>query len=859
MKKSLYSLLLAAIALVAVFSMTSCDAKSNENDVGSNRNNGNNNEQNQAFTPTPSLLSVPTDEIVTTDPNAPQPGKKVYTLLPWWASFCRFSANSTPIKSDDILADVATVGGGMHDEGIGPFFRNHVWEYGADKSVSIFDNFGIKKMAWIEGNGDTKSVIGGLHKYDDGTYMMDENTGAAKSISDHWGWANTGWGANPLCNEIVWYGQPTSLSKELWVGPYDIDDIPEPTYPDGSSAIGWFGEAKVPWEAKLYDACAASDLNGNWLRPDEFYEGNGDTTGKYPVELADGSIKYASDLTFGKDPAAPFWTDYNSNIGKFFMERGVDGFWVDNYNGWDSISNHPINKGFGKWSEYKFNEYLKDYPEIGITDFENFNIREYIKETILENNPDANVEDLTWGNNRTFMGDYWLTDKVWNAYKAFKSFEQGNASLGMYNNIKEAALNAGRNPDDIAMTGNDFCMMTNASMTGNEIDLVSTEYSATYSAVNGNNFIGLAPHGRSGSIYSLIVDYSKYRRANVWFYSHEYPHTANLGRVLGYEALAHNVTLNSGMEGPSFAGTDNSARRVNKSIGILKSIFANRDKYGDVGIFYSSNSEYSYLLPGGYHNGANLPTDIGYMGWAMALDDMNVPYITMQEYKVTEHINNVKVLIMPDVRSIDKDTVDSVLIPFLDNGNTIIVTGENAGAVATRNNNYMPNGSNLLEDLSVNYKGAGKVIFLKVDPACEYHSIRLKIERELLFDEYLPPMKDLIEGLIEEGRMNNILIADGFGDNFSATVNYDREIHSYFVDIASVEIDNETDEVPGNPGGKITVMLPEALSNGEVNVWIFTNDKNEIVWISSPDIKDGILTVDVPAFEIYASVIIEAK
>jgi len=717
-----------------------------------------------------------------------------------------------------------------------------------------YDLLGLKKMAWIECNGDARAVIGAVHRLEDDSYEIDPKTGAAKVISTLWTWKNEGFGINPKANEVIWLSQQPSIDKEPWVGEYTIDIIP--TYPDGTPAYGYLGNSKVPWEARLYDACATFDLNGSFFRPSDAYEGDGDNTGKLEYVAADGSVKYFADMSFGKDPAAPFWNEYDHNIADFFVSRGIDGFWVDNYSGWDSVNNTPTLKMFGRWSEEGFKSYLKEHPELGIADTE-LNIREYIKAKAEKLAPEASSSDLY---NYIYRDEYWLTDTVWQAYKSYRSFMQTNASASLYAAVKSSAVKAGRNPDDVVVAGNDFCMMTNAAMTGDEADIVSTEYTGTYHPITEFNYNGMPPIGRAGNIYSLIVDFSRSNRASVWHYAPSNPNHFYLGLVVGYEALAHNITVNGGDQDTLFsmACGDESAKVLNKSIGEVRELFGNRQKYGNIAIYHSPNSEYYYLTPGGYFERKYVPASVGYLGWATALGDLDIPYIAMQEYKVTrERLNGIDLLIMPGVVSIDTEMIDNVLKPFLDDGGAIILTGENLGSVKTRNGNYMPHGKNLLEELARTYSGSGKIIIFPEDPAVEFYNAHIYYDRSDLLGELILPIRNIMSSFFADGTLDEILKVEGFGDNHITTVNYDKYTNTFFVDISDMNVDIDAGTVLGNAGGKISVILPErmqTIQGKDIKVTAFKNDGDVFTELTH-SVSDGRVSVTVPPFEIYASLI----
>ena len=188
-------------------------------------------------------------------------------IIGWWDNWQRTSeGNATNVKS--INADCSQLGGGL-DEGRG-FYWRALNDKSSRASAKGLHLAGFKTGAWIEGQGDSAIFIMSVHKNEDGTYERDENgTTVMKGFA--WTWAATNPRVKPDGNEIVWAGVHSFVNNEEWAYPYVISeypDFPMPTYPDGTPATGYLegGDVSNAHLARIYDACAAKDINGCNIR-----------------------------------------------------------------------------------------------------------------------------------------------------------------------------------------------------------------------------------------------------------------------------------------------------------------------------------------------------------------------------------------------------------------------------------------------------------------------------------------------------------------------------------------------------------------------------------------------------------------
>ncbi|MBE6871347.1 MAG: hypothetical protein E7491_05275 [Ruminococcaceae bacterium] len=780
--------------------------------------------------------------------------------LGWWDWFCRYTPNGDAMDVFDVNADAG--GSGAMDEGRGPFCREDTYQ-GVKNNLELYETLNLKSNAWIECQGDSRSFLIALHQLEDGTFEMNEKTGAAKIIANPWTWTTNGPSKNNNANYLCWVGVHSFVNDEQWAAPFILSNYPElsaPTYPDGTVAKGYFDDSNDPAKSIFYDACAAKDLNGDIRRYEElFTQGSADTTGFVEYEDLYGKKYVTCDWSVGKDACAPFWLEYTKFTTKYWIERGVDWFWVDNWNGWDNFKNRPIERAFGDWTEKAFTEYLMENPQIGVTVTEDFNICDYIREKALELDPNTDVTDIRYQNS-VWARTEWIEDPIWKAFLSFKAKVNREYNTNYYKGIKEAAKELGLNPDDICVAANDFPYLTYGAYDADFLDIVHTEYNCSYSAVTGFTTSGYPPNGYSGHAMNLMANMSKGTNAVLWYYTEDYKSNPNLAYVLSYEALAYNCTIYAGNATENITGTDRTAAKVNQSIGLLRDYFTDRKIYAEIGVVFSVDSEMSTLAPGGFVYGEKNPANVAYGGWCHAFDELNIPYRSISSARLAQQAELCNVLILPQVRSISKAEVNDILVPFLDRGGLLVITGEEAGVVDSQENNYMAHSSAILKDLADTYSGNGKVVYMETDIAEEYFTFHQKADMETLYELYLNEINSMVEGWYEQGYANKLVSFENLPDSVATTLNYAPYNNHLFVDIVNMQLDVDTDTVTDIEAGvKVKVRLPSSLWGKRLNVKLFVNGSKEIVDLY-PDtdfvVENGMVEITLPAFNIYSSIII---
>ena len=204
--------------------------------------------------------------------------------------------------------------------------------------------------------------------------------------------------------------------------------------------------------------------------------------------------------------------------------------------------------------------------------------------------------------------------------------------------------------------------------------------------------------------------------------------------------------------------------------------------------------------------------------------------------------------------------MNDILVPFLDRGGLLVITGEEAGVVDSQENNYMAHSSAISKDLADTYSGNGKVVYMETDIAEEYFIFHQKADMETLYELYLNEINSLVEGWYEQGYANKLVSFENLPDSVATTLNYAPYNNHLFVDIVNMQLDVDTDTVTDVEAGvKVKVRLPSSLWGKRLNVKLFVNGSKEIVDLY-PDtdfvVENGMVERTLPAFNIYSSIII---
>lgn len=805
----------------------------------------------------------------------------------WWDSFPRFAdpdatANATKLPEIDALRSIdANLMIGTADEGRGPWARE------SDKSRTENNKFvlpapaqygnnkflksGVRQLAWMESMGDTRTFIIAINNRGTASNpsfeLENDGSGAAKAYASNWSWDDFGPGKIPQSNYFVWAGMTSFVNNETWLGKFKIDNpeygLSKPTYPDGRSVLGFNGDPQDPRNSRLIDANGGKSIYGKIEYFCDPYGKN--ETGKIIV-IEGEERKACGDFGFSKDQGSLWWMDYNISAAKYFVNNGIDGFWLDNSSGWDHMRMYPTVLAFGDWSIRRFQDFLEKYPEISVGDTRNFNVATYLKDKFREKFEIETTDPYAW----QWGHESWLTDPVWKAFLVSKSEMLGERARYFYSSVKDYLAQSGRDPDSIAITGNDVPSISYGAFTGAELDQVNTEYNPAWHVDSGPVGRGIAPRGYTGSFYAAAIEFARSRHSLIWFYLNGdeaiYRNKTNLGKVMGLEAFANNAYIK--MPGTEKSiGNAEAAQFINKTILNTSEAFSGRTRAAQVGVLYSTQTQLSFLTPGGFYGfdfSDSLPErpgyldhNLGYMGWASALENLGVSYRAVADFRLSvESLSALKVLVLPHVRVLDEALVTNALIPFLDRGGIIITTG-NTGEFAGKSAFFSPHPQNLIQGLKNNGYG-DRIIEVSGNPGFEFHRGRL-IEESQRREQGLSQIQQVVNGLVERGAIaKDLECSNNCLDKIRLGVNEDRIKREKYFDLVNFQW-NTNDSVERVPVLRLKLLLPDKTGAENFEAQIFNADEQAWSKVELRSAGEGFAELDSPAFSTYVSVRLIAK
>jgi len=630
----------------------------------------------------------------------------------WWKTWPTYVDISAPGQIETAFrSHASTVTVLTSDEGRGAYYRNETQRL-VSPFYTILKNNGVRTLVWLEGMGMGRATLGAVNEISNGVYEIDDRTGEPRLVGQNSIWDADGHGGlNPDATLGVWMGVHSWADRFSWQGSLvapvnGTDSYLDPTYPNGSSALD-SGVVTNPSTSTVWDAMGSKDINGVlWLTPRPVSGASNNTDRVY----IQGTL--VGDVQIGKDMAAVWWNDYNRRAARSSIDIGHDGFWVDNYEGFDFLGINPVKTAFGNWSIAGFRDYLQA-NSISVPagySVSTFDIAQYLKDV----SGTSDVSSSVW------YDPAWLNDAMWNAFKAYKISVIIDRAEAFYDEVKAEAVGAGRT-DEVYVGGNDVGRLNFTTLLGNDLDAANVEYApAGFNPItrdSSSRTERVPPYGHAGPFYNLITNYGETTSniATVWYYMNgltnvngfNYKDDGYLGEVIGFEALAHNTTINTGNSAASNNSPGNiySARKVNDVIANLGALFGERKPRAGIALFYSEDTEVADLTPGGYVKpiGAyaqDVEHTLGYFGWGEALEDLHVTYRTIVLSKLTStNLASVSVLVLPHVRSMSQANVN-IIKQFVSNGGWLVITGTDSGSITDAAGRFADNGSALLWDLT---------------------------------------------------------------------------------------------------------------------------------------------------------------
>ncbi len=629
------------------------------------------------------------------------------TAAPWWHRYPIYVGDvGSKLDSTSARNLNATLVSGNYgaDPTWGPYGQA-VSFLQAERRFQDMRSDGIRWITWTEAFGECMLYAAELDQHADGTFRgRTGNSEIAVLTRQAWNWESSDVRRG---NAFRWIGLHNTVNNEDFVVPrFSCQRLafPVPYYPNRDKAVGFLPKGQYPLNAQVYDAVCAKDINGhlaiefellperaNHVDPDTG-ERDGSTEGLYPTMLDRNRIRYFRDhkigdrvfagvLHVGKDPAAPFWTDYvRATVGKL-VRHDVDGVWCDNYSSFNNLGMPPIRNGFGAWSEHRFRQELPkrftsgELTRMGIDEdkIAAFDIKSYLKRKAVEFG--AKTPSYFW--DPAWRDSRWQDEPVWNAYKVFKQQIGQEALRAFYKAIKDEARAAGR--EDFLVAGNDMPVYALGWARDQWLDMVSSEQSPGWFVPTGSRGIMLPPLGKYAVVYRAGLEHQKGPYATVWYYlkgpQEKYRDRPTLAKVLFAEGFANATFLKYGGN-PAHPGTPESVAWWNRFVRANEDRIGRRRVLADVGLYFSPDNQLANVVPGSHaleHD--RQPHSFGHWGFGTAMIDGHVPYRVITDWKLSAGtLAGLSTLIIPNAECLD-DRELTVLETWVRAGGRLVASG----------------------------------------------------------------------------------------------------------------------------------------------------------------------------------------
>ena len=654
----------------------------------------------------------------------------------------------------------------------------------------------------------------------------------------------------------------------------------EPKYPNGDSAIGYIEDAVYPFptNAKVYDMAASRGINDILAVKYEMpYPGDERIDGISVVEVgsvlkprADG-YEEGDDFEFmafyiAKDWAAPFWKEHNFVAATEMAKAGTDGAWHDNMSPWHNFNG--LNNSFGVWSEFTFYEWLNDtftseqLRDMGITDINNFDIKEYIMGRATELDA-INPADKTDG---AYRSHEWLDDPVWCAYKVHKSNIGADFLQSTYKSFKEAYEIAGIT-DGYCLMGNDMPVTNHGWIEDGWMDQNSSEVNTGWNLSFGSRGIMNPPVGRMSVFYKLAAETCNGPYTTPWLYADEKTkNKEETGKVFLAEGFANGAFIKAAPDGRT-VGTVKSYRWLNNFTNDCEIYFGMRYPLYDTAVLQSPIEQLGNMAPNDLMgiDGEYQFHMQGVWGWGHMLTDAHIPYRYIPMYNFnTAALEGVKTLIVPNVECMD-DYVGDILEAFVKSGGHLIVTGPSGmrygkdGLMLRRDvpllneltgqdvsDAWDMTRQNVNDDETVYVRTVdeGKVTW-SADPY-GWRYLMDEYDREILM-EYMMAMIDGGSDIFDGSEL-----AETVGVNLWVSADSKR----VYVDVVNYDVDIYEDVIMPVENAVFTVQLPDMLADKAVDVYLINPDVEGYLTKTESQAENGFVKINTGAFEVYTSVVI---
>lgn len=664
----------------------------------------------------------------------------------------------------------------------------------------------------------------------------------------------------------------------------------EPTYPDGSSALGYLEGTDLPYPltAKIYDSAAVKGIDGNIQ---VMYSGTPDAEGveKLPVQVTVGSSTLRSlsgynkgdvvpflEVNMSKDILAPVWLEHTRVTIREMVNNGMDGMWCDNYGPWNNFES--VANAFGDWSEYRFNEYLRarhtdaELAEMGIADINSFNIREYMvakaKELLgMDDLGDLEYQFLYSSTSPIFTDTLWLDDVMWGAYKTFKAAASFDYLKSLYEIIKEEAHKGGLE-EGYFVLGNDSPGVSHGFIESDYLDAVGAEVSYGWNLSFGSRGLSLLPEGRMSIFYKVSNEFGSAPYCVPWVYAgnNKALKETNAGKILLAEAFANNAFIRAADDD---VGNNKAHRWLNRFLYANEDAFGMRYAKADIAIIFSTENQLANMNTN-YVNGANMDKQYhaqGVWGTSHVLVNANVPYAIIPEWQANpELLANYKTVVIPNLEAMS-DEMYKVYTDYANNGGRLVITGAMGYRYGGDDGYFMKRDTALITQLlGVDVTSTPKNDLFDYASVPE-DFITAKIGNgtvvwceQPLGNMYMttPSSREVVAPMILAMCGNNSTLIDSTNipENVSAYLLQSKDGQDVFVDLVNFNIDLSNDTVTVPESFTVKVKLPTGADHSAYKAYGLSPDGNSDLAMT---VTDGWAEVTIDSLNIYTSVKLSAK
>jgi hypothetical protein len=782
-------------------------------------------------------------------------GSAAAQSIPFWDNFPRIVQFQNQMCSARVAAKAAILNadvvacntGADPDTGIWAQ-RINIFEDSEPHAIGNMHASGLRTQTYFETFGQAKAFVIAVRKNAEGLWIKDKDDPAlTRRFFNHWSWDRF-----DGSGEVRWAGTHSYFNDEDFARPYTLTHprygSPPVRYPDGSIATGYRGPDRAghgagendPRNSRIYDACAAKDVNGSLSIEYAYNIAVEEHGGPYRGLIETGS-RHAGSFDIGKDAACPSWTDYARATALQAVDNGVDSVFTDNFSPWDSFGFDPVKKAFGEWSVATFRDYLaanfsrSELSAMGVPDLKSFDVRVYLRTTASSwGGSSENLNDPIWKDKR------WLDDPIWRAYKIHRRQNGSRALAAYYRAVKEAAASAGK--PDFAVTGNDF-QGFNLGWARGDLDMVNSELEFSRAAPLAGGKYGYMPPplGSYVPVYKRAREQARGRIGIFWLYvPPELGGKPGIADVLQYQALANNVMPEPWTDTaqPRTAGTDATTAAFNAFVGSARSAFGMRTGIEEIGLYYSSSSELAHLTLNGWPDAGPVHS-LSFLGWGTALTWLHQQWRAVPEWKLNEAtLAGLKLLIIPDAEVFDPDDVP-ILAKWASAGGRLIITGKTDIRGGERRNFQILKTSSL--------SGIPGARYIVDDPGSQFAN--LAKERV----DLLPEFADALQGVGFEGP-----VTGSFPYTIGVTLYDDPRNSRRFLDFNNTAIDINTDTIHLALPIHAEVKLPVWLQGLKLKLRMLTPDGSRVTATLSQTRPDA-AEIGLAGMIRYASLLIEPE